>query len=60
MVDEVRKTMECNFVYGEVNYFNHSQVRGKAGDCIGCQRCETLCRQHIEITKHLKEILQAL
>jgi predicted aldo/keto reductase-like oxidoreductase len=51
--------MECNFVYGEVNYFNHSQVRGKAGDCIGCQRCETLCRQHIEITKHLKEILQA-
>ncbi|MBR0143862.1 MAG: 4Fe-4S dicluster domain-containing protein, partial [Clostridia bacterium] len=27
---------------------------GKAGDCIGCRRCENACPQHLKITEHLR------
>lgn len=36
-------------------YSIHTEKGGKAGDCIGCGRCEEICPQHLEIRKLLKE-----
>ena len=29
--------------------------RGKAGDCIGCKKCEAVCPQQLPVTEHLKQ-----
>jgi predicted aldo/keto reductase-like oxidoreductase len=29
---------------------------GKAGDCIGCGKCERACPQHLPIRMHLKQV----
>jgi len=37
-------------------YLNLTATRGKACDCLGCKRCESVCPQHLVITKHLQEV----
>ncbi|MCM1493575.1 MAG: aldo/keto reductase [Muribaculaceae bacterium] len=39
-------------------YYNqvHTMGLGKASDCIGCGKCETVCPQHLEIRKLLEEV----
>lgn len=41
-------------------YYNiHTAKGGKAGDCIGCGKCEHICPQHLEIRRLLKNISEA-
>lgn len=37
-------------------YNNDLTLKQRAISCIECGKCETLCPQHIEIRKHLKEV----
>ena len=39
-------------------YLNYGGRYGKAGDCIGCRRCEAICPQHLPIVQHMKEIAE--
>ena len=36
-------------------YANAVAGKRSAGDCIGCAKCESICPQHIEIVKNLKD-----
>ncbi len=40
----------------EYYYGLHADKGGKAGDCIGCGKCESICPQHLEIKKLLENI----
>ena len=39
-------------------YQNYAGRYGKAGDCIGCRRCEAICPQHLPVVQHMKEIAE--
>ncbi len=41
-------------------YDNLAQTHGKASECIGCGKCESLCPQHLTIKKYLQEIASTL
>jgi hypothetical protein len=35
---------------------NLAANHGKAGDCIECKQCESVCPQHLKITELLKAV----
>lgn len=37
-------------------YGNYLGRHGRAGDCIGCRRCEKICPQHLPIAELMKEV----
>ena len=41
-----------------VYYNNIAIFNGKAGDCIGCGKCEQACPQHLPIREHLKDVVE--
>ena len=42
------------------NYWQIAKSFGKAGDCIGCKRCESVCPQHLKISNELKNVANCL
>jgi len=41
-------------------YNNELTLKQRAVSCVECGKCETLCPQHLEIRKHLKEVNKAM
>lgn len=39
-------------------YSIHTQSGGKAGDCIGCGKCEEICPQHLPIRELLQDVAE--
>lgn len=57
-INKILSTLNAYDKYNNLNgakgKYNHIVNEcGKASDCVGCKNCESVCPQHIEITKHL-------
>ena len=37
-------------------YDSLSKMNGRASSCVGCRRCEEHCPQHLEISRHLRDV----
>ena len=48
----VTENISSQFVY----YLNLTSTHGKAGDCIGCKKCEAACPQHLKIAEFMKDV----
>ena len=55
--EDMRENLaEKGWTVNFTNYASLAAVRGKAGDCIGCGQCESVCPQHLPIINFLKDV----
>ena len=59
------RTVNDVLIYGNLkaaipNYEYAMRLGGKASDCIGCGRCETVCPQHISIIEELQKTVRMM
>lgn len=56
--EEMLETAQKNWTPNMESYKQLTQTFGKAGDCIGCGRCEGICPQHLPIIEHLRSVAE--
>ena len=58
---QVRIGLEAEYLPGFQSYYEKLiQTSGKAGDCIQCGQCESVCPQHLSIISLLEEASEKL
>ncbi|MEE0777177.1 MAG: aldo/keto reductase [Bacillota bacterium] len=56
LYNSAKRAVSDNTSSQHVYYLNLASTHGKAGDCRGCQECETVCPQHLPIANLLKDV----
>ena len=57
--EDMRENLaEKGWTINYTNYENLAKVFGKAGDCIECGQCESVCPQHLPIIENLKAVAE--
>lgn len=56
LYNSAKRAVTSNISSQLVYYLNLASSHGRAGDCIGCKKCEASCPQHLKITGFLKDV----
>jgi predicted aldo/keto reductase-like oxidoreductase len=59
LYNSAKRASSDNFSSQFVYYMNLTSTHGKAGDCIGCKKCEGVCPQHLKVSELLKAVSAA-